>query len=252
MYLDSGNRLNQTGARSSRCPHCGAHAHLTATAKPNFDDLQRLKPTSAGLVFHCDACHAPIFRKYRIKSFGRERIEFHPDGRDVEKREDRFTRNYLPEIVAAYFDDAMGCYRAGLLQAFAAMCRMTMQAIVEQHGESMQLKLYDQVDDIASLAELDDDSMATVQDILFDTRADTIYQSGQLDRGTAAILLEVMKDVLHQVYIRRGRLSKALRMRQFFARSEERRRLDDQNGTLGKLSLDDSADDERPTGTDQS
>ena len=250
MHLDSGNRLKQISSSAAQCPHCGAHAHMTATSVPDFSDLQRLKPAAAGIVFHCGACHAPIFRKYRVKQFGSEQIEFYPDGRDVEKREDRIARNYLPEIVAAYFDDAMGCYRAGLLQAFAAMCRMTIQSIMEQHGDSMKLKLYGQVDDIASLAELEDDAIVTVQDILFDTRADTIYQSGKLDRGTAAILLEVMKDLLHQVYIRRGRLSKALRMRQFFARSDERQLLDDQDETVTSLPLSDS-DRKRPTGTDQ-
>ena len=250
MHLDSGNRLKQISSRAAQCPHCGAHAHMTPISLPDFDDLQRLKPAAAGIVFHCGACHAPVFRKYRIKRFGSKQVEFYPDGRDVEKRDERITRSYLPEIVAAYFDDAMGCYRAGLLQAFAAMCRMTIQTIVEQHGDSMQLKLYDQIDDIASLAELDDEAIVTVQDILFDTRAETIYQSGQLDRGTAAILLEVMKDLLHQVYIRRGRLSKALRMRQFFARSDERQLLDDQDDTIASLPVS-GTNRERPTGTDQ-
>ena len=101
------------------------------------------------------------------------------------------------------------------------MCRLTIQAIISQHGDSMQLKLYDQVDDIASLAELDDESMTIVQDVLFDTKPESIYQAGELDRSKTAILFEVMKDLLHQAYIRRGRLSKALRMRQFFARSED-------------------------------
>jgi len=251
MYLDSSNRFHHTGARSSQCPHCGAHAHLTPTATPDFMDLQRLRPTSAGVVLHCDGCKAPLFRKYRIKNFGPQRIEFHADGIDVEKREERFSTNYLPPIIAAYFKDAMGCYRAGLVQAFAAMCRLTIQAVISERGESMQLKLYDQVDDIASLAELDEESMTVVQDILFDTRADTIYQAGELDRGNAAILLEVMKDLLHQVYIRRGRLSKALRMRQFFARREDEEDADiasdDWGSTISSLPLGR----QRPTGTNQ-
>jgi hypothetical protein len=54
---------------------------------------------------------------------------------------------------------------------------------------------------------------------LFDDRPETIY-AAELDRGTAAILLEVMKDLLHQTYIRHGRLSKALGMRRFFADRE--------------------------------
>jgi hypothetical protein len=183
-------------------------------------DLQRIKPAATGVVFHCDACHAPVFRKYRIKHFGNQRIELHPDGQDVERREGKFKSQYLPPVAAAYFNDALGCYQAGLVQAFAAMCRLTIQAIISEKGDSMQLKLYDYVDDIASLAELDDGEMTTVQDILFDTRPESIYR-GKLDRGTAAILLEVMKDLLHQTYIRHGRLAKALKMRQFFAHRDD-------------------------------
>lgn len=220
MHLDSSNHFHHTVARAAHCPHCGVRAHLTPTSTPDFMDLERLRPNSAGVVFHCDSCRAPIFRQYRIKRFSKQRIDFNPDHHDIERREAQFNTTYLPPIVAAYFEDALGCYRAGLTLAFATTCRLTIQSIISEHSDNMQLQLYDQIDDIASLAELDDSVMATVQDILFDTRADTIYQSGELDRGTAAILLEVMKDLLHQVYIRRGRLSKALKMRQFFARHE--------------------------------
>jgi hypothetical protein len=220
MYLDSNNRFHPTGARSTHCPNCSANARMIPTSTPDFVDLQRIKPATAGVVFHCDECHAPVFRKYRIKNFADESIEFHPDGQDVERRDGQFKSQYLPAVAAAYFNDALGCYQAGLVQAFAAMCRLTIQAIISENGDSMQLRLYDLVDDIASLAELDDAEMTTVQDILFDSRPDSIYR-GDLDRGSAAILLEVMKDLLHQTYIRRGRLGKALKMRQFFARRDD-------------------------------
>ena len=64
--------------------------------------------------------------------------------------------NYLPAQVAACFVDALGCYRNGLLQAFAAMCRFTVQATCDDLGEKTKLKLFDQVEEIANLAGIDD------------------------------------------------------------------------------------------------
>ena len=121
--------------------------------------------------------------------------------------------NYLPAQVAACFVDALGCYRNGLLQAFAAMCRFTIQATCDDLGENTKLKLFDQVEEIANLAGIDDLAHRNIRNTLFDT--DSIPE--QLDRETAAVLLEAMKDVLHQSYIRRGVLRKKLRMRRFFA-----------------------------------
>jgi hypothetical protein len=132
---------------------------------------------------------------------------------DSDKSE--FSFNYLPASVAGFFRDALGSYRHGLLQAFAAMCRLTAQAIFSDLGEGTKLKIFDQVEEIAQLANIDDQAYRNIRNILFDTDSKSIHE--QLDRETAAVLLETMKDVLHQSYIRRGVLRKKLRMRRFFA-----------------------------------
>jgi hypothetical protein len=134
-----------------------------------------------------------------------------------DKDTSEFNFNYLPAQVTACFADALGCYRHGLLQAFAAMCRFTIQATCDDLGESTKLKLFDQVEEIANLAGIDDLAHRNIRNILFDT--DSI--PAQLDRETAAVMLETMKDVLHQSYIRRGVLRKKLRMRRFFAAQSE-------------------------------
>ncbi len=219
MHLDSSNVLHLAGASAIECPHCRAHAQMTVTAAPDFDALSRMQPESAGIVMHCESCHSPVFRQHRISRIGRRRIEFETEGQDVERRDDQLRTEYLPAAVGAYYNDAVGCYRAGLMQAFASMCRMTVQAMIAASGErsdSMQLQLYDQFDEIASVARMNDGVMLTAQDVLFDTTPETIY-SASLDRAGAAIILEIIKDLLHQTYIRHGRLNKVLGMRRFFA-----------------------------------
>jgi hypothetical protein len=126
-----------------------------------------------------------------------------------------FNFSYLPAQVAAFFADALGCYRHGFFQAFAAMCRCTIQATCDDLGEGTNLKLFDQVEEIASLADIDDHAHRNLRNILFDTDSGSIPE--QLDRETAAVLLETIKDVLYQSYIRRELLRKKLKMRRFFA-----------------------------------
>ena len=130
---------------------------------------------------------------------------------------ERYPFSYLPPQVAAYFRDALGCYRNNLLLAFAAMCRMTAQALFEDLGEGAKLKIFDQVEEIAGLAGIDDRDGRIIRNILFDTDAQSLYLPQGLEKTTAAILLETMKDVLHQAYIRRAVLRQRLEMRKFFA-----------------------------------
>jgi hypothetical protein len=132
---------------------------------------------------------------------------------DSDKTE--FSFEYLPASVAGLFRDALGCYRHGLLQAFAATCRLAAHATFSDLGEASKLEIYDQVEEIAQLANIDDQVYRNMRNILFDTDSESVPE--ELDRETAAVLLETMKEVLYQSYIRRGVLRKKIRMRCFFA-----------------------------------
>ncbi|HJP04425.1 MAG: hypothetical protein CL799_03955 [Chromatiales bacterium] len=152
---------------------------------------------------------------------------------------DNFQFSYLPEQVATYFKDALGCFHDDHRHAFAAMCRLTVQATINDLGDSARLKLFDIVKEIAEIAEVDDRTYRAVHDILFDADSSSLYQAGTIDRETAAVLLETVKDILHQCYIRRAVLRQKLKMRRFFASQSD----SDTPGTPGVSPF------KRPTGT---
>ena len=159
-----------------------------------------------------------------------------------DKDNHEFNLGYLPGQVAIYFADALGCYRNGLMQAFAAMCRLTAQTIFDEKGEAGKLKIFNEVGEIAQVAELDDATTHDLRSIIFSTDSDSLRFAEGLDKATAAILMEIMKDMLHQTYVRYGRLQKALKMRRLFA----------DQGYEGDSSPDSkitSLDRGRPTGT---
>jgi len=187
------------------------------TATPEFRVLRQTRPERTGMVFQCGACGLPVFAAYRITNFDVHRIDLERVPDITPKADDRFSFNYIPDGVATFFRNALGCYEHDLLQAFAVMCRMTTEAMINDRGENEKMKFMAQVDEIAELANLTDDEYRDLSTILFDTGTGSLLDAVDLDKGMSAILLETMKDMLHHAYVRRGRLQKRLRMRRFFA-----------------------------------
>lgn len=217
LVLDSSNRFNREPVSGSiECPHCQANAHMALMAAPGFKILQAKKPGQVGMVFQCDACHSPVFLKFRARQYQHDRIIFHSAAHEVERPAEKFKFNYLPEQVARSFREALGCYRYGLLQAFAAMSRLTAEAVLNDLGDSGKLKIFDQLEDIREIADLDDSVFTTVRQVVLGT-GDNRSPLPALGRGEAAVLLETIKDLLYQAYIREAQLRRALEVRRFFA-----------------------------------
>ena len=134
-----------------------------------------------------------------------------------EQKKEQYPLGYLPPKVRSLFREGLSCYRQDLQQAFAAMCRLTVQATIDDLGEGSNLTVFDQVEEVAELAGIDDFVYRDIRDVLFDTGNNSLHFTDGMDRETAVILLETVKEILHQAYIRRALLRKKLRMRRYFA-----------------------------------
>jgi hypothetical protein len=193
---------------------------MALMAAPGFKILQAKKPGQVGMVFQCDACHSPVFLKFRVRRYQQDRIIFHSAAHEVERPAEKFNFNYLPEQVAFTFREALGCYRYGLLQAFAAMSRLTADAVIDDLGDRGKLTMFNQLEEIREIADLDDSVFTTVRQILLGA-ADNESPPPAVERGEAAVLMETIKDLLYQSYIREARLRRALEVRRFFADQAE-------------------------------
>lgn len=209
VFLDSQNRLHREAVHGE-CPHCRAVAHFSLLACPGFARLRADRPQRVGMVFQCDACHTPLFFCYRVGAWTADRIEFHPGPEELALVPPHFSDVHLPEKVATAFREALACHDAGLMQAFAAMCRATTQAILEDLGDRSRLRLFDQVAEVRALADLDDTTFHAIRRVLFDGDAARTRPAAPLTRPQAAVLLETMKDLLYQTYVRRAKLQEAL------------------------------------------
>ena len=214
--ITADGRFERNGTTGSmECPHCGATAPMTVTAFPAFSRLKIERPVQVGVVLQCSACKAPVFLRYRARVWREDRVELNPLPQPVEHPPERFSLSYLPPAVAARFREALACFSRGLWQAFAAMCRQTSRAIFDEVGDAGRLRIFDQVTEVQELGAIDDATFAAVRRIIFDP--ETGRQEPEFDRRQASALLETMKDVLTQTYVRRAKLRQALKVRRFFA-----------------------------------
>jgi hypothetical protein len=219
IYLDSASVLHHDQAHNFAlaCPHCQVMSHLTPVSVPQFSLLVALKPSHVGIVYRCDSCNSPIFIKYPVKMYAASRIELGTNFQELERAKEKFSFAHLPEDAETLFREALGTYSAGCFNAFASMCRRTAQAMFADLGENGKLRLFDQLNDVREMAELDQDTFNTIRKVLFGSDAEPQSSMPPTDATTAGVLLETMKDLLYQSYVRKGRLQQAMMVRRYFA-----------------------------------
>lgn len=199
------------------CPHCQTLTHLTAVGTPRFEDLSRRKPKHIGIVFRCDACVEPVFLKFAVKAYTALRVELAANYMEIERARENFPLTYLPEEAQSLFKEALNCYVAGCFNAFGAMSRRTAQSLFRLLGERGKLELFDTLQEIRSLAELDDDTFSILRAVLFGSDSDPWPHQPDITAERAGVLLEVMRDLLYQTFVRKARLLQAMTFRKFVA-----------------------------------
>ena len=196
------------------CPYCGVYAHMTAQAVPDVQTVLDHRPKHVGLVYQCDACRAPVFLRFGVKAFGRDAIELNRNFLELERPKERFPFSYLPKHTELLFREALSCYSNNSFNAFASMCRRAAASSFEAMGTGGKLRAFDEVMMAQDIAEIDDMSFAPIKRVLFEAVIEEDLPL--LNRAQAGVLLEVMKDMFYQCFVRRGKLSRAIKVRRFF------------------------------------
>ncbi|HVC02750.1 MAG TPA: hypothetical protein VND80_11165 [Steroidobacteraceae bacterium] len=218
IYIDSKDELIiDAQALSLTCPHCQAVTHLTAAGVPRFAEISRHRPKEVGAAFLCSACAQPVFLKFAVRAYGADRIELAGNYTEVERVPEIFPLSYLPAEAHSMFKEALACYTAGCFNAFGAMCRRTAQSLFRELGERGKLELFDKLQEIRELADLEEETFASLRAVLFGSDADPWPHQPTLNAARAGILLEAMRDLLYQTFVRKARLRQAMTFRRFVA-----------------------------------
>jgi hypothetical protein len=196
------------------CPYCGMYAHMAPQSVPDAASLLRDKPKHVGLVYKCDACDAPVFLRFAVREYKEDRIELSRNFVELERPKERFAFSYLPKHTEVLFREALACYSGNNFNAFASMCRRASVSAFDALGEGGKLRAFEEVMVAQEIAGIDDESFEPIKSVLFG--------SGQhedlplLNRAQAGILLEVLKDMFYQCFVRHGKLTRAIKVRRFF------------------------------------
>lgn len=213
IYVKKNNSFEPPDEIARECPHCGAHAQLIPLATPSFDALTQSRPRHAGMVFRCAACNEPRFFRVAVRSFGPEEIVLSSNLVEVERTKERFQFGYMPSTVEPLFREALDCYTADLFNAFGTMSRRAVQAALNDTRANNRPHPYDLFKDVAELSEIDEQTSRTLETVLFTT------ETPEPDIGAeeAAALIEILKDIFYQCYVRTAKLKAAVKMRRYFA-----------------------------------
>jgi hypothetical protein len=78
------------------------------------------------------------------------------------------------------------------------------------------MRVFEQCNEIRQIADVDEETFELVRKVLFDTSGSR-ESLPILNSAQAGVLLEFMRDILYESYVRKGKLQQAMMMRRFFA-----------------------------------
>ena len=200
------------------CPYCDVYAHMSPQSVPLATDLLHDRPKHVGLVYQCDSCQAPVFLRFAIKEYFEDRVELYRNFIELERPKERFAFSYLPKHTEVLFREALACYSGNSFNAFASMCRRSAASAFDELGEGGKLQAFAEVMVAQEIAGIDEVIFSPIKSILFDSGEEE--ELPVLNRSQAGILLEVLKDMFYQCFVRRGKLSRAIKVRRFFVQED--------------------------------
>jgi hypothetical protein len=216
---DQGLLLEDDEQIGLECPYCSVYSHMSPQSVPHTEDLLKHHPKHVGLVYRCDACQAPVFLRFAVKRYNENQVELYRNFIELERPKERFAFSYLPKHTEVMFREALSCYSNNNFNAFASMCRRSASSAYAELGEGGRLRAFEEIIIAQDIAGIDDDTFSPIKTVLFDTGEEEDLPL--LTRTQAGILLEVLKDMFYQCFVRRGKLTRALKVRNFFVQESD-------------------------------
>ena len=215
IYVKKDNTFEQAEPLSRECPHCGAHAQLIPVSTPSFEAIRSARPRQVGIAFRCAACNEPRFGRAAVRAIDTVRVELSSSISEIERSQQRFPYSYLPPPVERMFNEALQCYSADCYNAFASMCRRTIQTAVVD-GANARLQWFELYKEVVRIAEVDEATAQVLETVLFSTDLPV----PEIGADHAAVLVEMIKDMAYQCYVRTAKLRAAMKMRRYFAEEQ--------------------------------
>ena len=195
-----------------RCPHCSTATALIPISVPRFSMIHRFKLTETGLVYRCSSCNEAVFLKYKVKQLTNP-ILLSDEYEQVTTALEPFEMQYLSSPVSDDFREALTCYANCCWNAFAAMCRRCIQSIATTLGAEGSTKVQTQLRDLETMGVADDETFERLREVMLAGHDGAHPHLPSLSPARAAVLLQLMKDVLYQLFVRPAKIREAGELR---------------------------------------
>jgi len=195
-----------------RCPHCSTLTALIPIAIPRFGMIHRFRLTETGLVYRCSSCNRAVFLRFKVQSLSNP-VTLSDEFDQITTALEPFEMQYLASPVLDDFREALTCYANSCWNAFTAMCRRYIQSVSETLGAEGSSKVQAQLQDLKNMGVADDETFEQLHAVMLAGHDGAHPHLPALSPARAAILLQLMKDVLYQLFVRPARIREAGELR---------------------------------------
>jgi hypothetical protein len=195
-----------------RCPHCSVMTSAVPIAIPRFELVHRFNLEETGMALRCSSCNKAVFVRFDVLSRSTT-IWLSREYELVSAALEPFDLKYLEGNVREDFIEALQCYAHSCLNAFASMSRRCMQSMCEQLGTTGTTKVQNQLNDLKSMGLTDDETFEQLKAIMLTGHDGAHPHLPSMTKERAAVLLELLKDVLYQLFVRPAKIKEANALR---------------------------------------
>jgi len=196
-----------------KCPHCGIHSGLSLVSVPQFEHIKRYELKRVAIGFKCDACSEPIVLKFTVQHIAGDFARLDREYQELERASETYDFTYLPVTVADDFREALSCYSIGCNNAFASMCRRVAQSSATELGAEGSTKVQNQLAEVKRMGAIDDAVYEQLIAVMITGHDGAHPHLPSVTPERSTVLLEIVKDVLYQLFVRPGKIREASALR---------------------------------------
>lgn len=191
-----------------RCSVCDtvSRLQLVSMPDPNTTNARGLKEIIAG--YACDHCHAAIPLRWSVIAVDGHGVHVAlPE--EILIAVEPFDYSYIPEPVTSDIKEALNCLSVKAHNGFAALCRRAIQSTCAHLGAEGTTRVEGQINELKELAELDAETFAALKAIMLGGHDGAHPQLPAVDESRADLLLQLLRDVMFQLFTRPGLIKEA-------------------------------------------
>ena len=138
---------------------------------------------------------------------------FFEDPVEIERPTESFELQYLPDEVAEDFKEALTCYSNSCWNAFGAMTRRTLQSAATHLGSEGSTKIQQQLETLRQMEIVKKEAFEQLKAIMLAGHDGAHPHLPKLSAARAAVVLELTKDALYQLFVRKAKIEESARLR---------------------------------------